>query len=562
MPDDFASMFNAAKAQHQAEVDAATQPADLAGTLPFRALGHDRGRYYFLPDAGGQVVALSARDMASPGALLQLAPLLTLEMEYAGRQGFDPRRAADALMRACHARGIYNPDAIRGRGLWMDDGRRVLHLGDHLLVDGMPTAIKQHRSAYIYEAAPPLAVTLGPPLSDVEARRFLAMCCAVSWRDPDRDGRLLAGWIVSAMIGGALAWRPHLWLSAEGGDGKTWVEDNLISPALGPLALRLQGKTTEAGVRGAVQHDARPVLFDEAETQSDHDRARMQMVIDLARQASSEHSAPIVKGTKEGGSRSFTMRCSFAFASINVGLTQAADESRFAVLSLVPGNSDQFKALKQAQAEATVENLNGRLLARLMHLAPTIRANADLLADAIARTGAGRRAGDTLGTLIACQMALVDSVALTAEQAAALVKERDWVREAAAEARPAPEWDRALKHFVQAEVVRRSVGGQQEGLTLSELIAASLGRMDSMTGRDADAAMSRIGVRVHQGRLLLGNRSSWISQRFAGTPWNAAWASTIARAPGAQRSVAVRFSAAYQDRAVSIPLDLLIGPAP
>jgi putative DNA primase/helicase len=225
--------------------------------------------------------------------------------------------------------------------VWLDDGRRVMHLGDRLLVDGVETKLTAHRSAYIYEQARPLKVTLGEPLTDAQGKAFLAMCRAVAWAEPVRDGSLFAGWIVSALVGGALAWRPHLWMLAEGGTGKTWVHDNIVVPALGDLALILQGKTTEAGIRGELGHDARPVLFDEAETQSDIDRVRMQQAIDLARQASSEHAAPIVKGTKEGGSRRFIIRASFLFASINAGLTQAADESRFHTLTMLGVNNVQ-----------------------------------------------------------------------------------------------------------------------------------------------------------------------------------------------------------------------------
>jgi putative DNA primase/helicase len=89
----------------------------------------------------------------------------------------------------------------------------------------------------------------------------------------------------------------------------------------------VQSKTTEAGIRGALGSDARPVVLDEAETQNEPDRARMQQVLDLARQGSSEGGSTILKGTREGGSRHYRIRSCFAFASVNLGLTQAADES-------------------------------------------------------------------------------------------------------------------------------------------------------------------------------------------------------------------------------------------
>lgn len=553
MPEDYAALFAAAKQQ------LAPAPLPDVDQWPFQCLGHDRGRVYLYTVEGRQVLNLSARDLTNRGELIKLAPLRWLEGAFPGRESFNASAAADAILRACYAAGVFNPDALRGRGVWIDQGRRVMHLGDRLLVDGVETVLTGLQSRFIYEQARPLHLTLGTPLTDAEGKSFLAMCRCVSWQDPVRDGSLFAGWIVSALIGGALAWRPHAWILAEHGSGKTWVHDNIIVPALGDLALILQGKTTEAGIRGELGHDARPVLFDEAETQSEADRARMQQAIDLARQASSEHSAPIVKGTKEGGSRRYVMRASFLFASINAGLTQAADESRFVTLTLLGGSPDQFTTLKAAHAEAMVPNLCGRLLARVMAMVPSIRANADLLAEAISRTGAGRRAGDVLGTLLACQLALIDSRELTTDQARSMIEGREWVREAAAEAKVSPEWERALSHLMQGESMRRTVNGRSESLTVSELIGVCAGRSEECGPLEADAALRRMGMRVMDDRLLIGNRSDAVSQRYRNTAWNAGWLTTLSRVPGAKRGYAVRFTPAYQDKALSIPIEAVMG---
>lgn len=553
MADGFDALFEAAKQQ------VGPPPPPSADPRPFLCLGYDRERFYFYATEGKQVIALSAKDLTSHGMLLRLAKLRWWEGAFPGRESFNARQAADELIRACYSEGVFDPDRLRGRGVWLDDGRRVMHLGDHLLVDGAVTKLTAFKSRFIYEQARPIRITLADPLTDVEAKKFLAACCAVSWADPTRDGRLFAGWLVSALIGGTLAWRPHLWLLAEGGSGKSWVYENLVSPALGQLALTLQGKTTEAGVRGELGTDARPVLFEEAETQSDRDRERMQQVIDLARQASSENAPPIVKGTKEGGSRRYVMRSSFMFNSINSGLTQAGDESRFAVLTLVEGSPDQFAALKQAHLEAMVPNFCGRLLARVLQLAPVIRANADRLAEAIARTGAGRRAGDTLGTLLACQMALVDDRELAAEEAAKLVEGREWVRQAAAEARVAPEWQRALLHLMQCEGMRRSTNGRTDILTISELIGICREGQGDVGLIEADQALRRLGMRVMDDNLMLGNRALGVAERFRNTPWGAGWLATMARVPGARRNLHVRFSPAYNDRSLSVPLASVMG---
>jgi hypothetical protein len=206
-----------------------------------------------------------------------------------------------------------------------------------------------------------------------------------------------------------------------------------------------------------------------------------------------------------------------------------------------------------------VPNLAGRLLARAMAMVPTIRANADALADAIARTGAGRRVGDTLGTLLACQLALVDSRQLTPDEATKMVEGREWVRTAAAEARVAPEWERALAHLMQAEGMRRSTAGRSDVLTVSELLGACLGRIEDPGPYDADMALRRMGMRVMDGRLMIGNRSTAVANLFRNTPWNSGWSATLARVPGAQRGVQVRFTPGFKDKALSIPVAFLMG---
>ena len=337
--------------------------------------------------------------------------------------------------------------------------------------------------------------------------------------------------------------------------------ENIVRPLLGSLAIVMQGKTTEAGIRGELGHDARPVVFDEAETQSDIDRARMQQAIDLARQASSEDGGAVVKGTKEGGSRRYVIRASFLFASINAGLTQAADESRFATLNMIGGSPDQFAALKTAHVEAMIPGVAGRLLGRALAMVPTIRANADLLADAIARTGAGRRAGDTLGTLIACQMAMVDATQLTPATAQAYLDARDWLKAAAAEAKVSPEYERAVAHLMQSEAQRITDHGRVQIITLSELVSAcyDLSAEIPLSYRDADQALRRMGMRVMDDRLLIGNRSDAVAQRFRNTPWGAGWFATLARIPGSRRGVECRFTPAYKDKCLSIPIAYLIG---
>ena len=82
------------------------------------------------------------------------------------------------------------------------------------------------------------------------------------------------------------------------------------------MVLGVLGQTTEAGIRQELRADALAVIFDEAEEDGEAARRRIQAVLALARQASSESGARTLKGTVHGGALQFRIRSMFCMASI------------------------------------------------------------------------------------------------------------------------------------------------------------------------------------------------------------------------------------------------------
>jgi putative DNA primase/helicase len=540
------------------------QPADA----PFRALGYDRGRYFFLPASAQQVVELGPRDLDRMGCLLQLAPLSWWQTFYPSRDGVATRAVANDLIQSCHRAGVFDPARVRGRGAWLDQDRVVLHLGDRLLVDDTEYDVAAFSSAHIYERARPLALRLGEPLTNREAARLIDVCCHVSWEHPDAMGRLLAGWLVIAPVCGALAWRPHIWITSEHGAGKTWVLDNIVKPTLGAIALHVQSKTTEAGLRGELGLDARPIVFDEAETQNTRDRDRLQQILDLARQASSETGAAILKGTQTGGVKRYSIRSCFAFSSINVGLAQAADESRTIVLSISPpsdqdARNQSFAELKALVTDVITQDFSARLLARTLKLLPTLRANAETFAAAIARHYGSRRLGDTLGAVLAGAWSLRSSRLVSVDEADEIVAEREWVRTTAERHTTEPDWSRALAHLAQIEIRVASINsGRLEPVSFGEIVSVLTGSSTdaNLTRDEMRKAFLRAGAKVEtiNGReyVAVAKQSEAIRRGFAGTPWESAWCDALLRVPGAARHPvgAPRFGA-FTSRAIVLPAE-------
>src|SRR3546814_18285269 len=78
----------------------------------------------------------------------------------------------ESAMMSARAKGVFNPELLRGRGAWIDEGRTILHFGNGLIIDGEETPLTDYSGRYIYERAEALPMPeLERPLSDEEASR-------------------------------------------------------------------------------------------------------------------------------------------------------------------------------------------------------------------------------------------------------------------------------------------------------------------------------------------------------------------------------------------------------
>ena len=263
---------------------------------------------------------------------MSLAPLTYWESHFMGRSGTDWSAATSDTIQRCHAKGIYNPLHVRGRGAWIeDDDRLVLHTGLKLHVDGVETEIHAFRSRYSYEATWDLGLDLSKPLSNSESLKLLKICRNLLWCKPV-SADLLAGWIVIAPFCGALDWRPHIWITGPSGTGKSTVVRELVKPLVA-VGESFEGPSTQSGVRQSLKNDARPVLFDEAERTNQQTDARLQDLIDLIMVASSG-VGKIAKGTAGQQAISVHIRSCFCLLSINPALDRVAVQRRVTQLEL------------------------------------------------------------------------------------------------------------------------------------------------------------------------------------------------------------------------------------
>lgn len=541
--------------------------------MPVRPLGYRHGHYYYLAARQRQVHEYSA-GAHGPAGLLQLAPLSFWANTFA--HGDTMKRdhwqaATDAMMRLCERAGIFDADTIRGRGCWIDKGRLVLNLGNRVLIDGAQTPFDRLDSEYIYEADTRLPGPKGDPLTVAECKQIAEIAKRFNWEMP-ASAALLLGWIVLAPICGALEWRPHIWLTGGTGTGKTTILNKFVAPLLAGMDVKVQGNSTEAGIRQRLRADARPVIFDESETNDERETVRVDSIISLVRQSSSDSEFLTLKGTTSGRELRFHIRSMFCLASIKVGIKIQADHTRTAVLGLygtnqVPAEEMDAHHEKWIETERMLAALNDdpdfgpRLVQRSVQMADVIRANMRMFRRVAAREFKNQRLGDTYGTLLAGAAALYFDAPVSEQAATKFIAGFDWTsyHEAARE----DESGDALSSIMQVDVRCERERGAVS-LTVGELVDILVrnSTFDGVSPSEASGHLGRLGIKVRRGivgvdaGLLVANKSERLQRALRGARWSNDWRSYLRRLPGARsHPTPVVFAPAYSSRATFIPID-------
>jgi putative DNA primase/helicase len=536
-------------------------PPTVRANMFFSMLGYDHERYFIFNHKKRQIVIYTKGDF-SDGGLIELAPLLWWESHFSGgaKGGIDKRSAMDVLVRLAHQRGIYDISRIRGRGAWTDRGRIVYHHGGHLTVDGVDTDITELDSKYVYELNKSLPDMATTPMTDADGKRVLELASIFRWTRPG-SAVLLAGWLALAPVCGGIKWRPHIWLSGSAGCGKSSVLNEYVHWFMNGCDLFCVGSSTEAGIRQELKGDALPVLFDESESNNDREALRIQSILALARQSSSEMQAKTYKGTAGGDALSFHIRSMFCMASIQVGIKYQADIERVVVLSLLPkGRDDPDPAATWQTMSARIrdvqadDDLPGRLFRRALTLLPTTLKNIKVFAEVAATKFGSQRDGDQYGTLLAGAWSLISTELATYQDAANLIEKYDWSEHR--ESNEVDEGQRAISALMEAHI---RVSGAD--VTVNELIRTAKGYEVlgmNMANDAAHAILARYGMRIDGMRLMLSNNSGELKKLMAGTPFEADLRGVLLRTKGCLRvDRPVKFSGVVA-RCISIPLDDLI----
>lgn len=481
--------------------------------------------------------------------------------------GWRPEVVASDLMRACGYAGIWDASKKeRGRGAWRgDDGELILHTGNRVLVfdrHPRPWNIRQnHKPGLIGRYVYPSGETAGVPCDDAPesavGERLFDLLSTWQWRRGDLDAVLMLGWVGAAMIGGALHWRPVVWLTGGKGTGKSTLQ-GAIKHLFGDMLIDL-ADTSPAFIWQTLGRQTLPVDVDELE--ADEDNRRALAVVKLARLAAS--GGQLGRGSDRHVPVSFTLRSCFLFSSVLIPPLMGPDRSRIAILDLRDLPPD---APVPDLDPRTLRALGAQLRRRMIDGWARFDGTLEKIKRMLSQVGHNARGQDQFGTLLACADILLfgdtsDETALA-----------DWVDRMAATglsetADDMRDEDQCLQHLLGSPIAAYKAG---ETSNLGEWINRALGRYEPDQISEARRVISKIGVRVELVdktlMVAIANQHSGLQTLFEQTRWRTprgtmgVWVQALRRLPGAMASKAVLYFGGPTSRSVMIPASLVPEP--
>jgi putative DNA primase/helicase len=365
---------------------------------------------------------------------------------------------------------------------------------------------------------------------------------------------LLAGWIACSQISGVLDWRPHVWLTGSKSTGKSWVVSKIMKPLMGKNVLFVQSSTTEAGIRQSLKADTLPVLFDEAEGNSERSRGNIQRVLELARQASSSDGGMIAKGTTNGDAMEFLIRSCFCFSSIIDGVVQNSDKSRITSIEINKqkyGSDAQYAALIEAKKILTPENC-AAFYWRVVSMAEIIKHNASVFADVVGEIVNDSRAGEQLGAMLAGLISYHFDVKMTYSEAKTWINTlpnlSDYKAQYAEQDDATACLDAIMSYHIEHGDKKANIGDLCE-----RAYRANTYDDDFKT---LNKSLAVYGLRIMEDRrLYVANKNERLKQLLNATPYSVGWDKVLVRLNGAVRTEKTISFFTTALRAVSINID-------
>jgi putative DNA primase/helicase len=519
-------------------------------------LGYQSAHYYYTSSSNPQILAISEHSETD---LYQLMPRDYWIEVYGAKftkEGEVSLRVNDIksdLMDKCRLKGFFKAERIRGLGVWQDNGQTVVHLGNRLFYERAEHSLMSLGEKNLYEFS-----EVQPPIARAAQLQDLAAVHGVLdnlvFTNP-RHKFYLGGWLVGAYICGSLSWRPHLNITGEAGSGKSTVLDQFIMPILsGYKNFQMRGATTEAGLRQSVKSHAAPVIFDEFEGENRRSQFRLESVIELFRQASSEQGGGIVKGSASGEAQEYQARFMGIVSGIHPQITAGADRARFTQVELrkVVENADKQWDSMQSALQGVNSELARGLFSRAVSMLPIIKQNIAKVQSYLAKKQ-NQRFGQQYGTLLGCYWSLVSDDVISDSQVEEICI---GVIEEEVEGGDKADTDHeeCLQHLLLSNLRTSDSEGKNIEASVASLIELPPGlTWEKHPNKDVLATNGIFVTQAHGVRgFMIASKHPSLSKIFSSSKWGVNWNMAISRVKGTHKNHRVKYAGKQLIRGVFV----------
>ena len=378
------------------------------GPIP---LGRSGDEFYFRCRQTNELVHRTAKQLCGLADLLSLASHAFWlsafpRFDATGKiTGVSVVEACDGLIQACTRAGNIDVSRIRGFGVWEEEGGLVVNTGGQLIGS----------DRYIYSYPPGRINLSADPMPMDAVTELLGL---PNWAQR-LSGHLLLGWAFTGVICGALPWRPHVAITGAAGSGKSTVLRG-IGYLLSPIAVILEGISTEAGIRQNLGYDARPCILDELDAENSGDLYRIFRILKLIRSSSSA-TGTVARGSPDGTPHNFSTHATFLIGAINIRRLGAADTTRIVRLEMRPPENARESRQKVLDLLDRLRRIGPAFCQRAIDLAPYTIASIPVLHRAM--PAIQERHADNMATLMAGYWVAVHGRSITPAEGEKLVDE-------------------------------------------------------------------------------------------------------------------------------------------
>ncbi len=505
--------------------EVARQLNQVRGERPTRIfpLGFSGSKYFFttLRDPSIQTV----REFSNK-EILDLAVLSYWKARYANEKGnikWDEARSE--LIDSCKKKGPFEPGKVRGRGVWRDGGKTVIHWGHQLEVDGKRCDIQDFKSQFFYEPNGAIEIPEKLELTPEESTETERLLSDLSLVNPN-DYKLLMGWMFIAPLAGALEWRPHILINGLAGRGKSTILDRIIQPTFQFLHPLSSPGSTEAGIRQKIGTNAPILLVDEFDTNGGPQSiTKMQAVLSLIRIASS--GGQLTRGTPSGKALTFTARFVSILAGVNPPPLVEADQTRICEIEIARDHKRTDWHKYRVELDKHFPAIGSKIfwtgVSRLVNLLDSASVFQKVIGDEF-----GERTGQQYGIMLAGYHHFSHSEVISEEKARELMLEVLTLRKERNEISSGDDSEECLHHLLFLPVEHGN-GAGREKTTLSLLLNSK------ETNDVVNACLANYGLRVLSDKLFISSKSPAITKHFSGTVW-AEHSKSLSRLRGATRA--------------------------